>query len=336
MPLPWWKLYNEEFLLETRHLGPAEVGAVVRLKAEQWARGGLPADPAALRRLAGYAPGRAWSASWPLVAPFFPVDPADGLRRNEGLAAQLREVAGFSAAQSQKARKRWESLAPDHAPAPAGDEPRQPAGNADLETVDKKLSPARDPGATGTGRPAELASALAAPPPPDPVPALRRGRLDALWWEIVATMPGDAYALDEARKGIQLLHDKLQRPGTTEDTARDALKAYRQMVDEWKRKNIDAPATAAHFMRLESQARIADRLQGKRPQLQAPTPAGPPAPRHTSTPQESGEWFRQQQEARARAAGLSEGEVRSHIAALRAASGGRTGGSESGGGNPAT
>jgi uncharacterized protein YdaU (DUF1376 family) len=104
--LPW---YPARFLSSTRGWPVTAKGVFRELLDTQWEVGGLPVDPAALRRLIS-ATAAEWKHWGGLIEPKFPVD-ADGLRRNPRLeehrAASIEKRGRNRAGAAKTNAKRW-------------------------------------------------------------------------------------------------------------------------------------------------------------------------------------------------------------------------------------
>lgn len=102
--LPYLKWFASDFAGATRGW-PFVARALYReLLDAQWDMGGLPADEAALRRVAGVDTDEVWSTAWPVVRPKFERCD-DGLLRNPRLE-QERELAAASVAKRAEAGKK--------------------------------------------------------------------------------------------------------------------------------------------------------------------------------------------------------------------------------------
>lgn len=67
---PWMPLYISDYLADTAHLSTAEHGAYMLLIMAYWAKGGLPQDEEAIRRITRMTP-RQWSHSCDLLRSLF-------------------------------------------------------------------------------------------------------------------------------------------------------------------------------------------------------------------------------------------------------------------------
>lgn len=97
MPRPWMPFYIGDFLRDTQHLGPDQVGAYVLLIFHYWQHGGLPDDDEQLSKIVKM-PRRKWRKNRAILEAFF----APGWRHNRidieleksERAVMQRQVAG--------------------------------------------------------------------------------------------------------------------------------------------------------------------------------------------------------------------------------------------------
>ena len=125
-PLPYMRLYVEDWDLDTRHLSPAEDGAYSRIVRHYWRTQQAPTEAAA-RNVTGLD-AEQWAVSRAVLAAFFKIG-ADGRWKHGRIEAELKRVRAASAAarrngkaggkRSGEARRRSGIEAPASAPAQA-------------------------------------------------------------------------------------------------------------------------------------------------------------------------------------------------------------------------
>ncbi len=109
---PAFQLYARDFLgEETWGLSLEATGAYIRLLCQQWLKGSLEADVAALAKQAGVKPTQKFQRAWREIEALFPVSPADGYRRNPELELKRAETLAYRQRQAKLgikgARARW-------------------------------------------------------------------------------------------------------------------------------------------------------------------------------------------------------------------------------------
>lgn len=106
--MPW---YPRDYASSTHGWADCADLAYRRLLDASWDMGGLPAEPATLRRIARMDPGP-WRTAWRYLESKFPVG-HDGLRRNPRLEQHRQEAVNQYLSRRRGAektnRKRWRS-----------------------------------------------------------------------------------------------------------------------------------------------------------------------------------------------------------------------------------
>lgn len=110
---PWFRFFafdwDSDFV--QRSLDNAGAGMYVRLMTLQWIEGGIPADPEMLRNYL-HAGREEWDKAWALLEQKFPIL-LDGIRRNERLEEERRDMEEYLSGKSESGRRgaksRWQT-----------------------------------------------------------------------------------------------------------------------------------------------------------------------------------------------------------------------------------